>query len=74
MDRGFCSICGSSILMLIWGCPELSVLSSDMLDDQSIYEPRKNILSGPQCGTIGRWMTFEKSNEESKEIKNAQGL
>jgi hypothetical protein len=36
--------------MLIWGCPELSVLSSDTLDDQSIYEPRKNILSGPQCG------------------------
>ena len=54
MDRGFCSICGSSVLMLIWGCPELSVLSSDTLNDQSIYKSRINFLSGTQCGTIGR--------------------
>ena len=45
MERGFCPVCGSSVLYRSDAWPDQYVLTAGTLDDPSLFKPRVNIFT-----------------------------
>jgi hypothetical protein len=45
VERGFCQICGSQVIMKIGRRPDLLGLQAGCLDDPSLYKPTKDLFT-----------------------------
>ncbi len=44
VSRGFCQNCGSPVLSLMSGMPDLAAVKASSLDDPSVYKPTMNVF------------------------------
>jgi hypothetical protein len=67
VERGFCSVCGSQVMMKIEHMPDVLGLQAASLDDPSLYNPAMDIFTT----SAQHW---NKMNPETKKFPKTPGL